>query len=36
MHEASALGGPDNPHPPSGLPIVEAIGVSKRDGATVA
>jgi simple sugar transport system ATP-binding protein len=36
MHEASALGGPDNPHPPSGLPIVEAIGASKRYGATVA
>src|SRR5277367_4388099 len=36
MTDSSMLGGRGDPRPPSVLPIVEAIGVSKRYGATVA
>ena len=36
MSEASTLGGRDDPRPPEDLPIVEAIGVNKRYGATLA
>ena len=36
MSEPSMPGGRGDPRPPGGLPIVEAIGVSKRYGATVA
>lgn len=36
MTDPSMLGGRGDPRPPSVLPIVEAIGVSKRYGATLA
>jgi simple sugar transport system ATP-binding protein len=36
MSEPSTPGGRGDPRPPRGVPIVEAIGVSKRYGATVA
>jgi simple sugar transport system ATP-binding protein len=36
MSEPSTLGGRGDPRPPSELPIVEAIGVCKRYGATLA
>jgi simple sugar transport system ATP-binding protein len=36
MSETSTLGGRGDPRPPFDLPIVEAIGISKRYGATVA
>ncbi len=36
MVEASELGGGGNTHPPGQAPIVEAIGVSKRYGPTIA
>ena len=36
MSELSTPGGRGDPSPPGGFPIVEAIGISKRYGATVA
>src|SRR5271170_6923688 len=36
MADSSMLGGRGGPRPPSVLPIVEAIGISKRYGATLA
>ena len=36
MSEPLMPGGRGDPRPPGGLPIVEAVGVSKRYGATVA
>jgi simple sugar transport system ATP-binding protein len=36
MSDPSTLGGRGDPGPPSDVPIVEAIGVSKRYGATIA
>ena len=36
MTDPSTLGGRGDPRPPGVLPIVEAIGISKRYGATLA